>query len=196
MYSLESPHRGDSNEYTQHTFIVQKIDKTSQNYRHLLPINLQWLELPMSWIIFHNPKDVRATEGRLYIQIERISATLSTIYNLNRQSNEIVQILKKMYSKTVTLSTLNLCNGHLHIWIWKRPLSRIGMQDENHPRIANRKYPDKTAPLCTLMHKSWALFSGHAYFKGNGYIFTGRSFENGFSFKGMDLLPFKQILNF
>ena len=37
MYSLESPHRGDSNEYTQHTIIVYKIEKISLNYRYLLP---------------------------------------------------------------------------------------------------------------------------------------------------------------
>ena len=37
VYSLESPHRGDSKEYTQHTTIVQKVEKTSLNYRHLLP---------------------------------------------------------------------------------------------------------------------------------------------------------------
>ena len=30
VYSLESPHRGDSNEYTQHTIIVQKIGKNTQ----------------------------------------------------------------------------------------------------------------------------------------------------------------------
>ena len=27
MYSLESPHLGDSNEYTQHTFTLKKIEK-------------------------------------------------------------------------------------------------------------------------------------------------------------------------
>ena len=37
VHSLESPHRGDSNEYTRHTFIVWKIEKISLNYRHLLP---------------------------------------------------------------------------------------------------------------------------------------------------------------
>ena len=37
VYSLESPHRGDSYEYTQHTIIVQKIEKISLNYRYLLP---------------------------------------------------------------------------------------------------------------------------------------------------------------
>ena len=37
VYSLESPHRGDSNEYTQHTIIVTKIEKQSLNSRHLLP---------------------------------------------------------------------------------------------------------------------------------------------------------------
>ena len=37
MSSLESPHRGDSNEYIQHTIIVWKIQKISLNYRYLLP---------------------------------------------------------------------------------------------------------------------------------------------------------------
>ena len=73
MYSLESPHRGDSNEYTQHTIIVWKIEQINLNYRHLLPewfgtiINPQWLEPPMSRTNFHGPKDVRAIEIRLYL---------------------------------------------------------------------------------------------------------------------------------
>ena len=37
VYSLESPHRGDSNEYTQHTITVYKIEKISLNYRYLFP---------------------------------------------------------------------------------------------------------------------------------------------------------------
>ena len=36
VYSSESPHRGDSNEYTQYTIIVKEIKK-SLNYRYLLP---------------------------------------------------------------------------------------------------------------------------------------------------------------
>ena len=45
VYSLESPHQGDSNEYTQHTIIVQKIEKMSLNYRYLLPELVSWLTL-------------------------------------------------------------------------------------------------------------------------------------------------------
>ena len=37
VYSLQSPHRGDSNEYTPHTIILLKIENMSINYRHLLP---------------------------------------------------------------------------------------------------------------------------------------------------------------
>ena len=37
VYSLESPHQGDSNEYTQHTIVVYKIEKISLNYRYCLP---------------------------------------------------------------------------------------------------------------------------------------------------------------
>ena len=36
VYSLESPHRDDSNKYTQHTIIVQT-DQIFLNYHHLLP---------------------------------------------------------------------------------------------------------------------------------------------------------------
>ena len=65
MYSLESPHRGDSNEYPQYNIIVKKLEKMFQNYRHFaslsgVMINLQWLELPISRTNFHGPKDVRA----------------------------------------------------------------------------------------------------------------------------------------
>ena len=31
VYSLESPHRGDSNEYTQHTIVLLKIENNSVN---------------------------------------------------------------------------------------------------------------------------------------------------------------------
>ena len=44
-YSLESPHRSDSNEYTQHTIIVLKIEKISLNYRYLFPELVPWLTL-------------------------------------------------------------------------------------------------------------------------------------------------------
>ena len=37
VYSLESPHWGDSNEYTQHKIIMQKIEKTALNDRCLRP---------------------------------------------------------------------------------------------------------------------------------------------------------------
>ena len=72
MYSLESPHQGDSNEYTQHTIIVKKMKKKSPEviavcFLDGFMINPQWLELPMSRINFHGPKDVRVTELLLYI---------------------------------------------------------------------------------------------------------------------------------
>ena len=45
VYSLELPHRGNSNVYTQHTIIVLKIEKISLNYRYLLPELVPWLTL-------------------------------------------------------------------------------------------------------------------------------------------------------
>ena len=45
VYSLESPHRGDSNEYTQHTIIIWKLEKTILNYPHLPPDLALWLTL-------------------------------------------------------------------------------------------------------------------------------------------------------
>ena len=39
------PHRGDSKEYTQHTIIIQKIEKNLLNYIHLPPDLALWLTL-------------------------------------------------------------------------------------------------------------------------------------------------------
>ena len=41
-FSLESPHRGDSKEYTQHT-IISRRSKQNLNHRHLLPDLASWL---------------------------------------------------------------------------------------------------------------------------------------------------------
>ena len=49
VHSLESPHRGDSNEYTHHTIISKEIERTSLISQfaswHGAMINPQWLEL-------------------------------------------------------------------------------------------------------------------------------------------------------
>ena len=47
---------------TQHTIIIQKIEKTSLNYIHCAMINSRWHELPMSQTDLHGHKDVRAIE--------------------------------------------------------------------------------------------------------------------------------------
>ena len=71
VYSLESPHRGGSNEYTTYNYCL----KNRKHFTKLslfasrpgTMINPQWLELPKSRTIFYGPKDVGATEGRLYV---------------------------------------------------------------------------------------------------------------------------------
>ena len=65
MYSLKSPHRGDSNENTQHTIFVLS-SKRPVASRPDAMANSQWVVLPMSRINFHGPKDVRVIEVRLY----------------------------------------------------------------------------------------------------------------------------------
>ena len=45
LYSLESIHRVNSNEYAQHTIILLKIENISINYHHLLPDPTPWLNL-------------------------------------------------------------------------------------------------------------------------------------------------------
>ena len=52
-------------------------------------INPQWLELPMSRTHFHDPKDVRAIEVRLYIE-RRVSRTAHTLQSNETQSNLVV----------------------------------------------------------------------------------------------------------
>ena len=62
-------HRGDFNEYTQHTIVVKEIKNIPKLSLFVswpgTMINPQWLELPMSRTIFYGPKDVRAIEVRL-----------------------------------------------------------------------------------------------------------------------------------
>ena len=66
-----------SNEYTQHTIVLQKNEETSvvsytTDIHILFPFStnlvlwFQWLELPLSRSNFYGPKDVRANEVRLY----------------------------------------------------------------------------------------------------------------------------------
>ena len=43
LCSLKSPHRGDSNEYTQRITILWRIEETSLNYPHLPPDRALWL---------------------------------------------------------------------------------------------------------------------------------------------------------
>ena len=92
VYSLESPRWGDSNEYTQYTFILKKIEKTSLLYHltwRIINPQSQWLELPLSRTIFHSPKGVRAIEVRLYFsdkvfllqKVCRLSMTEKTLTN-------------------------------------------------------------------------------------------------------------------
>ena len=68
VFSLESPHRADSNEYTQHTIFIED-KKISLKCPHLPPdgamISPLWLEITMSRKNFHGPKDGRAIEVRL-----------------------------------------------------------------------------------------------------------------------------------
>ena len=45
MYSLELPHWGNSNEYTQHTINIQKVEKNSLNYQNLFPGLAPWFTL-------------------------------------------------------------------------------------------------------------------------------------------------------
>ena len=45
LFSLGSPHRGDSNEYNQRNIILLKIETTCWNYAHLSPDLALWLTL-------------------------------------------------------------------------------------------------------------------------------------------------------
>ena len=78
MYLLESPHRGKSNEYTQHTVIVLiEKKKKKKKLSKLSPLTSwpgtmiypQWLEQLMPRTRFDGPKDVRAFEFPLHIPL-------------------------------------------------------------------------------------------------------------------------------
>ena len=63
VYSLESPHRDDSNENIQHIFMFKKIENVPDLCLLTLPmINTHYLGLPLSRTYFHGSKGVRAIE--------------------------------------------------------------------------------------------------------------------------------------
>ena len=67
VYSLESPRWGDSNESTQHTFILKKIEKIS--IFSLLTWRYDWHSLArttLSRTYFHGSKGIRAIEVLLH----------------------------------------------------------------------------------------------------------------------------------
>ena len=71
MYSLESPQWGDSNENTQYTFILKKLE--IYPYYASWPgaiINPHWLELPLSRTNFHGPLGVRSIGALLYMYFD------------------------------------------------------------------------------------------------------------------------------
>ena len=92
-------------------------------------INPQWLELPMSRINFHGPKDVRAIEVRLYFDLE--SKQFSNVYY---QDDERQSWLDKWLSEHVPLSYIYIPetdswreagNDHMTISIWTTKAVKI-----------------------------------------------------------------------
>ena len=72
--------RGNSNEYTQHTWAAFIEDEKNIPKLYTFAswpgaiINTQWLKLPMSRITFHGPKDVRAIEVQLYMHFTYVKS--------------------------------------------------------------------------------------------------------------------------
>ena len=68
MFSLESPHRGDSNEYTQYTvFIIKR--KIDLNYLKSAAMGFFFLGTPVRNSHGKRAISVRAIEVRLYILV-------------------------------------------------------------------------------------------------------------------------------
>ena len=69
MYSLQSSHRCDSYGYTQQYIMLKKIEMESPNYSDLPPNLILRLFLCGSNYQRHGPKDVRAIEVQLCIDL-------------------------------------------------------------------------------------------------------------------------------
>ena len=68
-------------------------------------INPQWLELPMSCINFHIPKDVRAIEILLYIDVYCCSKTSSTCWST---ISGIYHLYWGIYKSNITLMYIHI----------------------------------------------------------------------------------------
>ena len=82
-------------------------------------INLQWLELPMSRMSFHGPKDVRVIEVRLYMNL--ILTGLSFLDTLSIYC--IKAALRSIESHWVLFISLRISVKCLKISIWNKQQS-------------------------------------------------------------------------
>ena len=129
MYTLESPHWGNSNEYTQHTITVENWKDFTKlslfaSWNGAM-INPQWLELPMSRTNFHGPKDVRAIEVQLYMQMSLLDniltwnavQTFSIHYKISKFTHASLNIHKLLHFD-INKNSFSLTS---HICETKRP---------------------------------------------------------------------------
>ena len=66
VFTLESPHRGDSNEYTQYTIFSMNMKK--------------YLNYPKSAAMGFFPRDSRMSHGKGAISVQAIEVLLSRVY--------------------------------------------------------------------------------------------------------------------
>ena len=113
MYSLESPHRGESNEYTQHTIIEYKIENTSPNYRRLLPDPAPWLTLSGS--SYPSPEETskrcsRDRSSTVYVKTAIIHIALDNIFPVATENQRSVLLLT-WYQENSALFLVSHGNG-------------------------------------------------------------------------------------
>ena len=122
MNSLESPQWGDSNEYTQLTFMLKKLKRYP--YYASWPgaiINPHWLELPLSRTNFHGLKGVESWKFYcLYILPHTCLHKIVLTIIRNMKTCPVICKISTVYVLNPLLSTFNTAMNQFPYIVWPK----------------------------------------------------------------------------
>ena len=101
MYSLESPHRGDSNEYTQHTIInIKRKSPEYPKYNNVCRYSI--------FLLLETQERVRNNRGKRAINV-RASEVLLYIYNQTRLKDHPLYLLYSLKNENSHTKNTSNC---------------------------------------------------------------------------------------
>ena len=137
MYPLESPHRGYSNECTQHTIKLLKIEKTSLNYS----------DLPSELALWLTPS------GSSYPRLKQIFIIPKMFEPLKFDCNFCSDL---RFKSVLMLGVISECPGALHICVVRPRSSLLGQRKRTSSSVSAGALVGQSL---RFFHVSWCVDS-------------------------------------